>query len=155
MSMALALAKIATTELFRTLDQRTKNVISNILIEIKTLCKYDTNLANKLLFDLHYTRHTHNSHHATNGDTDHAKRHSRKHFKLDTESPSHLSNLTSTSTSSWSSLRSTTNQSNDSDSDSSLTSSEIHPDEARSCLNQVVRTFNSKKRFINANAKFC
>jgi hypothetical protein len=93
-------------------------------MEIKAVCKYDSNLANKLLFDLHYSQSNNNN------DDDCPKRKSSKLMKFDSDikAPSQLSNLTSTSTSSWSSLRSTTNKSSDS-SESSLTSSDHRPED--------------------------
>jgi hypothetical protein len=55
MNLALALANITLLDGFRFLDQRTKDLISSMLCEIRCMCKRDPQLANKILFDVHQT----------------------------------------------------------------------------------------------------
>lgn len=55
-NLALPLANITQLESFRALDQRIKDLISNILVEIRRLCKHKPRHANKILFDVR--RHT-------------------------------------------------------------------------------------------------
>lgn len=52
MSLALSLANITLLESFRFLDQRIKDLISSILVEIRCMCKRKPRLANKILFDV-------------------------------------------------------------------------------------------------------
>lgn len=53
MNLALSLANITLLESFRFLDQRIKDLISAILVEIRCMCKRKPQLANKILFDVH------------------------------------------------------------------------------------------------------
>ena len=52
MNFALALANIATLDNYRLLDQRTKDLVSNMLCGIKRLCKKRPYFANKILFNV-------------------------------------------------------------------------------------------------------
>jgi hypothetical protein len=107
MNLALALANIATLENFRLLDQRTKDVVSHMLIEIKRICKYKPDLANKILFDVHHRSHA--------VEYDKNSR-SRKRMRMNNSDNKEVNNFIetrsrskqTTSSSSWSSLRSTT-----------------------------------------------
>lgn len=54
MNLALSLANITLLESFRFLDQRIKDLISSILVEIRCMCKRKPRLANKILFDVQY-----------------------------------------------------------------------------------------------------
>jgi hypothetical protein len=135
-NLSLALAKIASAENFHNLEQKTKNLISRMLMEINNVCKHDTNLTKKILFDMHYL----NSNETRN---------SRKQKKLESspKAVSQLSNFTTTSTSSWSSLRSTSNKTRDFSSDSSLSHSaddEVEED-AQSFLNEKAMFFSKNQ----------
>lgn len=55
MNLALALANITLIESFRLLDQRTKDLISSILCEIRGMCKRKPLMANRILFDVRNT----------------------------------------------------------------------------------------------------
>ncbi|CAF0860014.1 unnamed protein product [Brachionus calyciflorus] len=56
MNFALALANIATLDNYRLLDQRTKDLVSNMLSSIKRLCKKRPNFANKILFNINCSK---------------------------------------------------------------------------------------------------
>ena len=56
MNLALSLANIALLDNFRLLDQRTKDLVANMLIEIRSLCQNKPTLANKILFDVHHLK---------------------------------------------------------------------------------------------------
>lgn len=109
MNFALALANIATLENYRMLDQRTKDLVSNMLCGIRRLCKRRPNFANKILFDVNYNSGKGNG---NANEDDYTKTNSRKRIKLDTsesdpffDSDSFESKY-STTRSSWSSLKS-------------------------------------------------
>lgn len=66
MNLALSLANITLLESFRFLDQRIKDLISAILVEIRCMCKRKPRLANKILFDVQhhdYSSTTNGTHH--------------------------------------------------------------------------------------------
>ncbi|CAF0962170.1 unnamed protein product [Brachionus calyciflorus] len=52
MNFALALANIATLDNYKLLDQRTKDLVSNMLCGIRRLCKKRPHFANKILFNI-------------------------------------------------------------------------------------------------------
>ena len=137
MNLALALTRIASGEDFQNLEQKTKNFVSRMLMEIKNVYRHDINLTNKILFDMHYLHKNEN-----------LNRISRIQKRVN-ESPravSQASNLTTTSTSSWSSLRSTSNKSRDSTSDSSLSNSaDDEIDDAQSFLNEKELLFSKNQ----------
>ena len=60
MNLALSLANIAMLENFRELDQRTKDLVANMLNEIRNLCHNKPDLANKILFDVHRSKSANN-----------------------------------------------------------------------------------------------
>ena len=146
MNLALALTRIASGEDFQNLEQKTKNFVSRMLMEIKNVYRHDINLTNKILFDMHYLHKNEN-----------LNRISRIQKRVN-ESPravSQASNLTTTSTSSWSSLRSTSNKSRDSTSDSSLSNSaDDEIDDAQSFLNEKELLFNIHEKDLTNDSNF-
>lgn len=81
MNLALSLANITLLESFRFLDQRIKDLISAILVEIRCMCKRKPRLANKILFDVQH-------HDSSNAHHDKTDNQARKRKQIDEISPS-------------------------------------------------------------------
>ena len=108
MNFALALANIATLDNFHSLDQHTKDIVSNLLNGIKRLCKKRPYFANKILFNINYCNDK------LNEENEFGRKKKRKisevmsssDFFMDSDSNSFSFSKNSTYTSSISSLRS-------------------------------------------------
>lgn len=154
MNFALALANIATLDNYRLLDQRTKDLVSNMLCGIRRLCKRRPNFANKILFDVHNKFND-------NIEDDFSGSNSRKRIKLDTsgsdpffDSDSISKSKYSTTSSSWSSLKSTTTQSPSSSSPTSSNRQEYPVESASNekCTSEMTKDL---KLLIENEFLFC
>jgi hypothetical protein len=116
MDLTLALASIAKMDNFMSLDQRTKDVITNILCQIRRLCKKRPYKANKIVFEVHHTKETFNKIKSfsyppkkrikVEKETRTSEKLNDSDHYIDSDSISR--SLQSSISSSWSSLRSTT-----------------------------------------------
>lgn len=109
MDLTVALANISMMENFRSLDQQTKEVVSNMLYEIRRLCKRKPYKANRIIFDIR-AGYNNNNNQNRNGS-------SYKRIKLDqnlssgTSAVGQVNESETTFSSSWSSLLSTSSYS--------------------------------------------
>ena len=141
MNLALALANIATMDNFRQFDQRTKDLVSNMLVEIRRLCKRKPNLANKVLLDIHRFKSNNNGNNAKRARIESHTTSTSTTTTAECHNESKSSNY-NTSRSSLSSLYSTSN------SNSSLSPHKLEPE----------RLSPNGPPFMNSSAKklnFC